>query len=772
MNRWARGAWIAGWMAACAVARASLELDERPAEPGDWGYRPDRSSAPETNPPGFVWRPTQGAVGYQLQVGSEPDFGEIVYESETIRWSAHCPPVSLKPGALHWRYRAKGEDGEWSGWSKARAFNLRGAAPPWPQPALEELERRMPKGRPRLFFRSEDVAGYQALARGELAERWKRLLAEADQILAEPPDTSDPPKYPPEVERKSGEWKKIWWGNRKRMIDVVEGAATLAFAWRLTGEDRYGQGARGLLMAFAAWDPQGATNWEYNDEAAMPALYMGARAADWAWPILSDSERAKLAEAMRERGRQCFEHLHAKRNFLWKPYDSHANRAWHFLGETAIAFHGVIPEAPMWLDFAMTKLFTTYPAWGDSDGGWHEGVAYWTSYLSLFVCWSDALRSAFGIDVFERPFFKATGDFGLYTLPPGTKAGGFGDQAELMSAERIGDLMANLAVGARNPRWKWHAEKAGGSVGEGYLGFMRAARGAGLEPKEPAGPASKVFDGAGVAVLNSNLLDGTDNTQLFFKSSRYGSQSHGFDAQNSFLLHVNGRPIFSRTGRREVHGSPHHTQWMWSTRSGNSILVDGQGQKKHTSTLGGTIIASTLGGTLEVVTGEAGEAYEGRLSRWERRIAFIKPRVIVIHDVLDAPQASTFQWLLHAPGKFEIGPQEAAYRAEHGEARIRFLEPPGLAITQTDQYDPPPADWAKLDLGEWHLTADAAEKTTHREFIAVIGVGEKFPEVALETQDGRRRLTVDLDGEKSTVEMSASGFEVRTPRERYKRGEF
>jgi hypothetical protein len=33
----------------------------------------------------------------------------------------------------------------------------------------------------------------------------------------------------------------------------------------------------------------------------------------------------------------------------------------------------------------MTIYFTCYPVWNDSDGGWHEGLAYWNSYISRFM---------------------------------------------------------------------------------------------------------------------------------------------------------------------------------------------------------------------------------------------------------------------------------------------------------------------------------------------------------------------------------------------------
>ncbi len=528
-------------------------------------------------------------------------------------------------------------------------------------------------------------------------------------------------------------------------------------------DEKYAKGARDLLVALTTWDPEGSTQYRYNDEAAMPLLYMTSRAYDWAYPALSEADRNAMIEMMRTRGGQCFRHLHG--NHLWRPYSSHSNRAWHFLGEVAIAFQGDIPEADRWLDFAMTVFYTAYPVWSDSDGGWHEGVAYWSSYMGRFMYWAQAMRGAFGIDVFERPFFQRVGDYGMYMLPPGTKTGGFGDQAPPMTSRSIGPLMATFAAGARNPYWKWYADAAGADIGGGYVGFLAAAHAQDLEAKPPTDhPSSTCFHGTDVAVLNTNLLDGTTNHQLIFKSSPMGRQSHGYNANNAFLLHLNGQRVFLRTGKRDVYGSPHHQNWMWDSRSDNAILVNGEGEMKHSASATGRITAFATSGTVDVVAGEAGASYKN-LDRWTRRIVFFKPNLIVIHDLLEAPEPSTFQWNLHGAGPFELGENEVTWSGDPGNVRVRFLEPRGLVLSQTDQFDPPPADWAHFRLNEWHLTADCREKAKTREFLTVIEIldtPDQAPvEVSVESSgDGAQVVAVELDEGTGRVVLKTHEFAV------------
>lgn len=737
-------------------------LNESPAVENEWGYRPDGQTL-NLNPPGFVWRPCKDAAGYRLQVARDKQFRRIAYEAQDVPWSAHCPAKPFDPGRYHWRYAARGKDGALSDWSKVRAFDIAEDAAACPQPTRGELAERMPKEHPRLFFRPEDVSRFSELSKGSLAENWKKLLDAADQILASPPDLSEPPKYPPEVSRKEtpDQWRKIWWGNHDRSMAAGNAAATLAFAYRIGGDEQCGKAARDLLMGMAAWDPQGATEYEYNDEAAMPILYLASRAYTWAYPLLSDADRAAVVETMRIRGAQAFGRLQRGQH-LWKPYNSHSNRAWHFLGELAIAFYDTIPEAPEWLDYAMTIFYTVYPAWGDDDGGWHEGAAYWNSYTSRFMYWAYVVRAAFGIDVFERPFYKRIGDYALYIAPPGSKTGGFADLSLSTTSNSLAPLVAVLAQGARNPHWKWYADACGYAFGGGYLDFIYAANAPGLTGQPPSGmPASACFRGTGIATLNTNLLDADDNIALHFKSSPFGRQSHGYNSNNAFLLHMGGERVFISSGTRDLYGSKHHAQWMWESLADNAILVDGKGQIKHSPEARGRIVAFDTSPNVDIVVGEAGRSYEN-LDRWTRRIVFLKPHAILIHDLLDTPHPATFQWRLHAIAPFAIEDRTVRCEAKTGTVDVRFLQPATLELSQSDRFDIPPGDWVKMNWKEWHLTADAAERARHREFLVLMTLNDA--PVAVSAKPGRpNTLDLSTPGGEVHVDFRPDRFTVNAP---------
>lgn len=742
----------------CSVSGA-WELDESPAEAQDWGYRPAEAAVAEVNPPSFTWRPDETAAAYDLEIAGDAGFERITYSAPGLPWSAHCPDQALAPGSYHWRYRGVDADGNASGWSKTRAFTVPEDCVAFPMPTRADLVGRIPAEHPRLFIDTAEVVRLRGLADGPLAARWRELVKQADKLLANPPDTSEPPKYPEGTERKGKEWRRIWWGNRTHGIKAADAAATLAFVYRLSGDRRYGEAARAILLAVCAWDPKGATNYRYNDEAAMPLLYLPSRAYTWAYDMFTPEERERVAAVMRVRGEDCYNSLRGRKH-LWRPYSSHHNRAWHKLGELATVFYDVIPEASEWLEYGMTIFYTCYPVWGDADGGWHEGQAYWLSYLSRFLYWALAMDIPYGINAFEKPFFKHAGDFGLYSCPPGTETGAFGDLAQNSASGKIASFMGQMAAVADNPYWVWYAAQHGDNGPGGYFGFLTAARERTVEVRPPDTlPSSKAFRGTGLAVLNSRLTEGKDNVQIHFKSSPFGTQSHGYNANNAFLLNLRGERTLIQSGSRDIYGSPHHEKWMWQTKSDNAILVNGEGQFPHTVKSQGRITHFHTDGAFDLVAGEAGGSY-ANLDRWARRIFFFKPGVILIHDVLEAPEAATFQWLLHAKHPFALGDRTLRLEADTGKLDLEFLKPAGLAFSQTSVFDPPPHEWANLTLEEWHFTAATQTPEKFMEFITVIRVDGVDASVSMTEEGDGTALSLALADNTARVLLQKERFQV------------
>ncbi|TWT84104.1 Heparinase II/III-like protein [Planctomycetes bacterium CA13] len=329
------------------------------------------------------------------------------------------------------------------------------------------------------------------------------------------------------------------------------------------------------------------------------------------------------------------------------------------------------------------------------------------------------MKAALDINAFDKPYFSRIGYYPMYLMPPGKEGGGFGDLTAKQTSSRHSQLMSVLASQSRNQYWQWYVDQHGGSkLTPGYVGFLRGSL-TPVTPKPPTDlPTSRLFRGVGQAYLNTNILDAKDDVQVVFKSSPFGTQSHGYEANNSFLLYAYGERLLIRSGYRDIYGSEHHRRWMWSTRSVNNITLNHAGkndigQLAHSSASQGQIVDMQTSPAIDVVVGEAGSAYrtspnpqdESRsLDRFTRAIVFIKPDLVVVYDCLKARQPTEFTYWLHAKNEFRMGEnQQLKLAVGDVECEIEFLSPQNLTFSQTDQYDPNPRD--RIKLREWHLSA-------------------------------------------------------------------
>ena len=215
-------------------AAQTLTLDERPAEPEEWGYRPADGSVSQVNPPSFSWRPQPGLT-WEIECAGDRTFKRIEYRVDNVEFNVHCPPRTFEPGTYTWRYRGKDASGKYTDWSQARTFTIARDAVAMPLPIREELIARIPKTHPRLFMRPENLSRLRELAQGRMKPQYDELVKECEKLMAKPPATEEPPTYPKDMVRASDAWREMWWGNRTYTIRALNGAATLAFT-RLLGD--------------------------------------------------------------------------------------------------------------------------------------------------------------------------------------------------------------------------------------------------------------------------------------------------------------------------------------------------------------------------------------------------------------------------------------------------------------------------------------------------------------------------------------------------------
>ncbi|MBI5688542.1 MAG: DUF4962 domain-containing protein [Verrucomicrobia bacterium] len=701
-------------------SHAALPLDQRAARADEWGYRPADGATVALNPPSFTWVAPANATKYAVQWSREGSFPAAATTTiEDVVWPTYTHEAALAPGRYYWRYRAVTAQGEVTEWSRARQVEVPPTAATLPMPTVAQQRAKVPAGHPRLFLRPEDLPRLRELARGRESASMAALRKAADAYIQAGP-TPEPEHKGSARDKDNPELIKYWWPNRAQTEKACEEAETIAFVYLMTGEAKYGAAARRWVLHLASWDPKGNTNFTLNCEAGKPMLYRPARAYDWAWDQFTAEDRAKVQAAMRARVIEAWNSGEVQRGVghLQRPFGSHANRVWHKLAEAGIAFLDEIPEAPQWLDYAVNKFFACYPVWSDDDGGWHEGVSYWSGYQNKVVWWLQVAQSALGLDGMKKPFFAQVGDYPLYLAPPHSPNAGFGDLSfRPITPPSFMEYHARARSvsgdGGHAGIWYWWAKSGGMAPNTGFLGFLYRANLPPLpSPRPPSDlPPSKIFNGIGVASLHTTLLDSRDDVHFALKASPFGSQSHGHNPQNSFLLNAYGDALLVANGYRDLHGSKFHYQFVHTTRAQNAVLVNGEGQIPHSVNSTGRIVREQLGAAYDYVAGDATPAYGKRLTKAWRHVVFVKGETpyIVLYDELVAPAPATFQFMLHALKAFSLDEAGGRMRLDLSRAglEIAYLSPVPLKFTQTDGFSPPPTrEFPNL----WHVEAATTEK--------------------------------------------------------------
>ena len=637
-------------------------------------------------------------------------------------------------------------------------------------PDVARLRARLAGVRPRLFLAGSRLRQIRdAVARGRVPQ-WRFSLDAANRALGEK-SYPEPAPYPG-GKFTAGEWRRIFTPGKAGSAHLARTALT----WRITGDAKFLEGARRWMMTLAGWDPRGITSHGLplpdgsagNDEASMPMLERMAMGWDWIGDQLTAAERARVLEVMTERGNQVLRVLE-KQDFLSHPFSNHEGRVLAFLGNAGLSFLGDIPDAERWLDYVLRCYLTSYPAWGGDEGGWAQGVSYWSAYVYWLTTFAEALRGSTDIDLFRRPFYRNTGLMAVYFHPPYAPRGAFGDGGYHPPSEAERMLIDHLADSFRDPVLKWQAlaikvppePDAPGQWREWFMEdvvsvWRSAAGAANIQPQPPSKlDGSRLLADIGWAAMHSALGDAANDVWVLFKSSRFGSYSHSHADQNTFQLNAYGRALAIDSGYYPWYGSPHDQLWTRQTRAHNGILINGRGQPPFNWAAGGQIESFERHGNVTIVRGQAAGAYnlpqppslarlwtellkepvppmEPKLETFERTLTFDGSKTrpsLIVQDYLRASAPATFDWLLHALNRMEIDEDAGAITLRDGEARLavrlvssvplRFSQRTGFPIKPEFAENTAYVDSAKFP-DHWHLTASTQTPAREVKFRAVL----------------------------------------------------
>jgi len=540
----------------------------------------------------------------------------------------------------------------------------------------------IPREAPRTWVLKDRQEDFLRFAReGKGKAYFLNIKADFDACWLDWPMPAEPEKFgDPDPRKRTPEMVDMWRGMQDITGQVTGVAEAATLLWLVTGESKYLEKAKHFLLEATRWDPAGATDINYNDEAHFRLFRKLPQVYDQIRDQLTQSEREQVIAHFRERGKRNLESIlrhgvaELKRNSVERKPASHSVRFMPMTGQAALALWDEIPETRDWWDFVYTWYRDVFTPWGGDAGGWAEGVAYWRGVYEHAV-FQDALFAIGDPIAYNQPFWRNTGYFMVYFVQP-YLATGFGDLSnagQFTMEPGVKHFLDHLAQVTDNGYFRsWAAlyeDSRPLPVEKGMKNLYRVyptaaeywirefiASKVPMPEKQPLSELApaRYFDDVGWVAMHSALGSPEEDIHLSFKSSPYGSFSHSHADQNSFIINAYGEQLAINSGYREYHRSQMHKYYTRQTISKNNILINFQGQNVQDISAKGEIVRFEQGDRYIWTTGDATEAYNTRQSGMDpvkaalRDILFIDKRYFVIRDFVEQKDPGRIDWLLHA----------------------------------------------------------------------------------------------------------------------------
>ena len=126
------------------------------------------------------------------------------------------------------------------------------------------------------------------------------------------------------------------------------------------------------------------------------------------------------------------------------------------------------------------------------------------------------------------------------------------------------------------------------------------------------------------------------------------------------------------------------------------------------------------GDGFDYAIGRAEAAYDGKLTRAERTVVYLRPATVIVRDSLAGKEAHTWEWNIHALNRMtELAPTQVAIRNGPAQMCVEMVSGPEVGFTQTDQFTARPSS----GVNQWHGTFVTKAKSNAAEFVVVMRVG-------------------------------------------------
>lgn len=532
--------------------------------------------------------------------------------------------------------------------------------------------RGLRKTHPRLIVLDSDLERVRSLLRtdGQARSIHRRLVDQARKIENEPP-----------VKHQLVNGRILHLSRTS-----VERIYTLALLYRLDGKREHLDRAVKELRAAA-----GFPDWNANflDKAEM--THAVAIGYDWLYNSLTPQDRALLRKAIVEKGlRDAIPIYEEKRwwainQLNWNPVCN---------GGVGLGALAVAQDEPELARTIIRHVLQSFPLALSSyapDGAWVEGPEYWHYATRYAVCLLAGFNSALGHDfgLSASRGFGATGRFRVYATGPTGKLFNYADGSE--EAEGAAEMFW-LARRFRQPVYAWHQRRqiSGNGAFEALdLAWYEPRQ---VTPQEAKWPLDAYFRGAEIAMLQSSWNDPAAIFVGIKGGTNRGGRGHAHLDLGSFVLDAGGVRWAIDLGRNDYNvpdyfGKLRFTYYRTKTESHNTIQIDGADQ----DTFGrANIVKHRFRPDFAFARVDLSNAYPGRFKRFERGIALLRRKQVVVQDEFIAQRPVEALWGMVTDAEVNLEGPKAELRKGGWVLSAEILTPAGARFDTVSTQMPPP----------------------------------------------------------------------------------
>jgi hypothetical protein len=720
----------------------AFDVDTSPNPPDYAAIAPDEGEVVAVNPPSMVWRVDERAASYIVELSPDKNFAADVIRVPDVKFPFYNHSGVLPAGRWYWRYFVVDDKGEVSTPGPVRSFVVDKNAVPLPVPPMKTMLEKMP-AHPRIFVTPATLPAFRARRNGPAKDAWEVVRAQADALLEQKPKLTNK-RVPLEEARvqlkkiktpgishykeNTAARRQVFWLDDKNEAfwtpDYSYGnlnadaakTQILAYAYLISGDAKYAEAARAwldFLSAFRLDYHYGDAKKRADHDSASYAYEQGlkdvALAFDHVYDHLSPAERSKVLAHIEFHAEAAVNWLKAAKIEV-RYQQSHPQQTMHNTLTTLLA---VATDSPKLSELAswVVPQYMNRIAWTSPDGGYFEGQTYGHKFRWILEGLV-AIRTATGVDLFQKPEIKNSGAYWLYAMDLNYWYQHYGDIYSLLwpyANGADGYISALMAEMTQDPYVKWYSQTV--KTNPDHIPFRYLSEGP-LQARPPIDiPQARAFVETGVLSAYDKFWDHGSN-RLFFRSSPWGAHSHSHADQNGFVIHANNEILAPDTGYYTYSGDTYQNKWSKATFAHNSVLVNGKGQPTDINSKG-HITQFFNAGDFTYFVGDASQAYEAPLQTFRRAMLFVRPNVYVVYDELAAGEPSVYSWLLNTFAKPEIDEknQRLVVAQQNERLQVEQLLPRGMTYTTTNErpYPIKTKAWSRITEAfpqAWHTRAN------------------------------------------------------------------